>query len=268
MAGGPAAAAGKQVATKNYAAMAKKSASRGSFRYVHVAFWDDKEPWPNHWGRQGDNPFKNSYGWLRYRWMVHDVRIYGFRESFRRWYYLLDVWRMRGERIFAGEDDNGNRYWFSHMSKANAGLKGGRFIEPADPHWFRGQDHHTPSPAWLLWLAGNTAHTPAQIKARGEWGPHGRQAGGIVPWRVQHRGDTFTSGNDPGALPSNQMLVSPWYKLLKESGFSHFNMNMNPVHAPFLGEHDVRQEVVEDFYRHLGPYTRWSRGHDHDEWRN
>jgi hypothetical protein len=251
-----------------YAAMAKQSASRGSKRFVYVDVWDSREPFPNHFGRQGDNPFKNSYGWLKIRWLIHDVRIYGFRESFRRWYYLLDTWRNRGERIFAGEDDLGNRFWFSHMAKAPSGFRGGRFVEPADPHWFRGQDHHVCHPSWLLWLGGCTAHTPAQIKARGEYGPHGRLAGGTVPWRVQHRADTCLQGNDPCAIPNNQMLVSPWYKLMKESGFANFNYNTNPMHHPFAGEHDVKQEVVEDFYRHLAPYCRWSRGHDHDEWRN
>uniref|UniRef100_A0A7S1PZB5 NADH dehydrogenase [ubiquinone] 1 alpha subcomplex subunit 12 n=1 Tax=Neobodo designis TaxID=312471 RepID=A0A7S1PZB5_NEODS len=256
-------------APAKYAAMTRKSAQRGSFRFVYVDVWDSREPFPNHWGRQGDNPFKNSYGWLRFRWMIHDLRIYGFRESIRKWYYLLDCWRMRGEKIFAGEDENGNRYWFSHMSKAVSGLRGGRFIEPADPHWFRGQDAHTPSPRWLIWLVGNTAHTPAQIKARGEWGIHGRMGGGTTLWDVKWRQDMIGHNNDPGPLPNNQMLVSPWYKLLKESGFTHFNKQTNPLNNPhFTHDHDVKQEVVEDFYRHNAPFCRWSRGHDHDEWRN
>lgn len=255
-------------APAKYAAMARKSASRGSFRFVYNSTWDDREPWPNHFGRQGDNPFKNSYGWLKFRWLVHDVRIYGFRESFRRWYYLLDTWRNRGERIFAGEDENGNRYWFSHMGKGlTMGLRGGRFIEPKDPHVLRGQDAHTPPPKWLLWLVGNSAHTPAMMQARGEWGIHGRQWGGGV-WSVRHKLDHLHQGNDPTWLPTNSLLVSPWYKLIKESGFAHFSYNSNPAHFPFAGEHDVKQEVVEDFYRHNAPHARWSRGHDHDEWRN
>ena len=260
--------ASKAVGASKYAAMTRKSAERGTHRYVHVAMWDDKEPFPNHFGRQHDNPFLNSYGWLRFRWMVHDVRIYGFRESFRKWYYLVDTWRNRGERIFAGEDELGNKFWFSHMAKGASGMKGGRFVEPKDPHWFRGADYHVCHPSWALWLAGCTAHTPAQIKARGEWGPHGRLAGGQTTWRVRHRADHHHTGNDPSYVPVNAMLVSPWYKLLKESGFSRFNHNSNPSHHPFAGDHDVKQEVVEDFYRHQAPFCRWSRGHDHDEWRN
>jgi len=259
------------VATRGaqYAAMTRKSASRGSFRYVHVAIWDDREPFPNHFGRQGDNPFKNSYGWLRFRWMVHDVRLYGIRESIRKWYYLQDTWRNRGERIFAGEDELGNKFWFSHMSKATSGIKGGRFVEPKDPHWFRGQDYHVTHPSWMLWLAGCTAHTPAQIKARGEWGPHGRVCNGTTMWNVRWRADHVQGhGNDPTYVPSNTILVSPWYKLIKEAGFSRYIYNMNPVHAPFAGEHDVKQEVVEDFFRMQAPTCRWTRGHDHDEVRN
>ena len=256
------------VTGEKYAALARKSASRGSFRFVYNAHWDDREPWPNHFGRQGDNPFKNSYGWLKFRWLVHDVRVYGFKESIRKWYYLLDTWRNKGEKIFAGEDENGNRYWFSHMSKATSGIRGGRFFEPADPHWFRGADYHTPPPKYMAWLLGMTAHTPAQIKARGEWGIHGRQTGGQVLWQVRHRQDFMHQGNDPTWLPNNQMLVSPWYRILRESGFAHFNYTSNPSSAPFIGEHDVKQEVVEDFYRHTAPAARWSRGQDHDEWRN
>lgn len=256
-------------APAKYAEMARKSASRGSKRFVYNDIWDSREPFPNHFGRQGDNPFKNSYGWLKIRWLVHDVRIYGFRESFRRWYYLLDTWRNKGERIFAGEDENGNKYWHSHMSKRTSGQNGGRFIEPADPHWFRGQDYHTPPPSWALWLAGVVAHTPAQVKARGEFGPHGRAQSGQTMMAYRHSATHgIMTGNDPTHVAHNGMIVSPWLGLLKESGFANFNYNANPVHEPFAGEHDVKQEVVEDFYRHTAPFCRWSRGHDHDEWRN
>lgn len=69
-----------------------------------------------------------------------------------------------------GIDAYGTKYWQSFTS---VGDNGWRWFEPADPHWFRGRDQVTPPPEWYKSLVGHTAHTPQQMKARGEWGMHG-----------------------------------------------------------------------------------------------
>jgi NADH:ubiquinone oxidoreductase subunit len=257
------------VGANKYALMARKSAQRGSKRFVYVQAHDDRQAWPSNRGRgQTDNPFKNYRGWTRFRWCVHDVRIYGLWDAGKKFYYLLDSWRQRGERVYCGSDELGNQYYMSHDSCGQSN-KHGRMVIPADPHVLRGQDGHCCPPEWQAWLHGNLAHTPAQIKARGEYGPHGRISKSNTMWNVRWRSDNFNQGlaNDPTYTPTTSVLVSPWYKLMEESGFSVYNYNMNPTHAPFLQPHDVKQEVVEDFYRQQHAFCRQSKGQDHDEWR-
>lgn len=261
--------ADKALAQK-YADMARKSSKVGSKRFIYWPAHDEVQPFPGHQGRQHDNPLKHSYWATRVGWLIHDVRLFGLREAARKWYYLIDVWRNRGERIFAGMDELGNKFWFSHVAKgANLG-RGGRWMEPADPHWFRGQDYYAAHPEWTRWCAGVTAYSPAMLKARGEGGMHGpSMGGGSTPFKVKYQQGMLQHHHaDPTYVPQTTMIMSPWYKLQNEAGWACFHHHQIPVHAPFAGEHDVKPEVVEEFWRHTAPFCRWSRGHDHDEWRN
>ncbi len=251
-----------------YGEMARKAAARGSKRYVHLPIWDDRHPFPMHRGRGSDEPIRNFRGWTRWRWLIHDFRVFGFKETVRKHYYLGENWRQKGERIFAGQDELGNKYWYTWDAPRN-GV--GRWVEPADPHHFRGQDAQTCPPPWQTWLNAMVAHTPAMIKARGEYGMHGRMAGAHVTFNYRWHKDiwNFGMGNDPTYVPTTGMIMSPWYKLLKESGFSRWVPNRGlPTHMPMVQPHDVKQEVVEEFYRGQNAFCRWSKGHDHDEWRN
>ena len=253
-----------------YVAMTKIAASRGSRDFVCVPSYDERMPWPNYKFRGTDEPLKHFRGWTRWRWMIHDFRVYGFKEFVRKHYYLGECWRQKGEKIFAGQDELGNKYWYT-WDGARGNNNNGRFVEPLDPHHFRGQDAQTCPPAWQMWLQGMMAHTPAIIKARGEWGLHGRTNGAHVTFTYRWHKDlwNFGMGNDPTYVPTTGMVLSPWYKLLKEAGFSRFVPNIGlPTHMPMVQPHDVKQEVVESFYRGQNAFCRWSKGHDHDEWRN
>lgn len=248
------------------AELARKSASRGTYYFSFNDCWDSRQPWPQHRGRQGDNPLANFGGILRYKWFIHDCRQFGFIKTITRWYYLCESWKGRGEKIYCGMDEIGNKYWTTNDA---AHINGARFVEPADPHWFRGQDAQCCPPMWQQWMTYCTAHSPAQLKARGEYGPHGRQ-GRMHPFNVQWHQSAIVLGlgTDPTYVPQTGMLVSPWYKRLKEGGFCRWVTNVvYPTDPPFMGPHDIKPEIVEDFYRNNNLNCRWSKGHDHDEWK-
>ena len=246
--------------------MARKSAGRGSYRFVFLTHHDDKFPFPPKLTHHDDNPFRNNKIWFRFRWLIQDLRMFGAWETLRKIHYLQIVWLRKGEKIYSGRDENGNTYWNSHQGCRG---QGGRWMEAVDPHWFRGADFHAAPPAWEAWLRGMIAHTPEQIKARGEYGTHGR-IGGTNPWSIGfYTGQIASHGIDPTYVPQTAVIFSPWYKTLKEAGFARWAINTSmPLYAPLVQPHDVKPEVVEEFYRGQAAYHRWSRGHDHDEWKN
>jgi hypothetical protein len=250
------------------AAMARKSASRGSYRYVHVTAVDDRQSFPPVRVPHQDNPMKHFRAWNRLKWLAQDVRMFGAREVFRKWYYLGPVWHKKGEKVFVGRDENGNTYW-TGFDSFGRGLMN-RWIEPVDPHWFRGGDFTASTGGWYMWMAGHIPHTPAQVKARGESGPHGRQGSQVHPYNIHYyTGMMQSHGIDPTSVPQHGMLISPWQNHIKEAGYTRWVTNCGmPIHMPLTQPHDVKPEIVEDFYRGQAAYQRWSRGHDHDEWKN
>ena len=250
--------------SRRMAEMTRKSAQRGSKNFVWVQPFDERMYWPSWRGQQSDNPFAQWRGTWKFRWIIMDFRIFGFKEAIRKNWYMQCAWHSRGERIYMGTDENGNKYWQSWDAQRSGG---GRWVEPADPHWFR-ICTHVPPPAWQMWLGGVMAHTPAIMQARGEWGPHGRMAKSLTPFNVRWRADLMTSvGNDPTHVPSNSVFFSPWSSLLKEAGYARYIYNRNPMWAPMVQPHDLKQEIVEDFFRRDMPFCQWHRGQDHDEWR-
>lgn len=250
---------------QKFAEMARKSASRGSKNFVWLQPHDEKMAFPSYRGKQSDNPFINWRGTWKFRWILMDFRIFGFKEAIRKNWYMQNVWHARGERIYMGMDENGNKYWQSWDAQ-RAG--GGRWVEPVNPHWFGGWDCHTPPPAWQMWMAGAIAHTPAIIQARGEWGPNGRLFKAHNPFNVKWRPDLLTTaGNDAAHCPTNSVFFSPWSNILKEAGYSRYIYNRNPMWVPMIQPHDLKQEIVEDFFRRDMPFCQWHRGADHDEWK-
>jgi hypothetical protein len=252
----------------DFALMAKKSAGRGSKNYVHLTMHDDRNCYPARNFQWDDNPFRAWRGWQRWRWLIHDIRVFGSWETLRKNHYLQAVWHKKSEKIYHGRDENGNTYWSTNDGMR---IQGGRWIEPVDPHWFRGSDAYTCPPDWFGWLTGNFAHTPAEMQARGELGLNGRCGGTTHPWHLEYVPGMFLlgAGLDPTFVPQTTVVFSPWYKQMKEAGFSRWVNNIGrPLTLPFMGEHDVKDEVVEEFYRGQAAYQRWSRGHDHDEWKN
>lgn len=248
-----------------FAEMARKSAARGSKNFIWLQPHDERMYFPSWRGKQSDNPFVNWRGTTKFRWVLMDFRIFGFKEAIRKNWYLNNVWHARTERIYMGTDENGNKYWQSWDAQRSGG---GRWVEPADPHWFRGWDSHTPPPAWQMWLGGAIAHTPAIIQARGEWGPNGRLTRCHSPFNVRWRPDlTQHTGNDASHCPTNSVFFSPWSNILKEAGYSRYIYNRNPMWVPMIQPHDLKQEIVEDFFRRDMPFCQWHRGADHDEWR-
>lgn len=253
-----------------YAQLAAKNSKCGSKNFVYTKTWDDPMPLPRHQGRQGDNPFLEFLGWIRLRWCIHDFRMFGFKGAIRKHYYIGEAWRRKDEKIFVGKDDNGNKYWLTRRSKGSFFC---RIVEPVDPHWFRGQEPHVAPPMWLKWLMHNMAHTPAQMKARGEYG-HNSRLGMPMPFNIKHspfaipnQGQTF--GREPLYCPAPGMLINPERKVLEEAGWSRWTINKGvPTHMPFVGVHDYSDEVVEEYWRGHWAFGRVSKGNDHDEWKN
>ncbi|RNF12036.1 NADH:ubiquinone reductase (H(+)-translocating) [Trypanosoma rangeli] len=97
-------------------------------------------------------------------------------------------------------------------------------VEPVDPHWFREQAPYTTSPMWLKWMQGNAAHTPAQMKARGEW-DHTSLLGMPLPLNIKY--DEFSLINADEIFSRDTMwvaapcfLVNPERRALEEAGYS------------------------------------------------
>lgn len=255
---------------ERYGEMAARASKVGSKNFVYNPMHDDKMAFPRHHHRQSDVPWRDSMTWARWRWIVHDFRMFGLWGALRKHYYIGESWRRKDEKIFVGKDENGNKYW---LVRRSAGAMTSRIIEPKDPHWFRGQSPHTASSIWLKWLQGNVAHTPAQIKARGEWGLNSR-VGQPLPFNIKY--DDFSPINwgsiwsrDPMWAPGPGVLVNPEKKVLEEAGYSRWVVNQgSPVYMPFCGVHDYSDELVEEFYRGQWAFGRVSKGNDHDEWRN
>jgi hypothetical protein len=253
-----------------YVVMTKKSAERQSMNFVHCSHWDDFANFPMNHNRQGgadDRSFKNYRGWTRYKWAYHDFRLFGFWTTIRKHWHDPFLSR-RGERIFAGKDEVGNKYWFTWDGTSSFN---NRWYEAPDTHPLRaGADPWACVPKWIYWLAKCHAHTPAQIAARGEWGPHGRNPGKVTPFNVLWDKDMLVNWHsDPGYLPSNWHILSPYYEMQREAAFTRYGPNRGmPVHMPMVQPHDIKPEVVEDFWRNQQAWCRWSRGQDHDEWKN
>ncbi|EPY35670.1 hypothetical protein STCU_01004 [Strigomonas culicis] len=227
-------------------------------------------PGPRHNARQSDLPWKDSLTWARWRWIMHDFRMFGLGGFIYKHVYIGEAWRRKDEKIFVGKDENGNKYW---MARRTQGTLFSRFVEPKDPHWFRGQAPHCAPPTWLKWLQFNAAHSPAQVRARGEWGLNSRM-GMPLPFNIKY--DDFSPLNwgetwsrDPMWVAGPLQLVNPERKALQEAGFSRWVQNQgNPLYMPFCGVHDYSDELVEEYYRGQWAFGRTSKGNDHDEWRN
>lgn len=263
-------AMGSNPLAARYGAMAVKASKCGTKNFVYTKAHDDRHPAPRHHHRQSDVPWRDSFWWNRLRWIVHDFRMFGLAGAIRKHYYIGECWRRKDEKIFVGKDENGNKFW---MSRRTQGSLFTRFVEPVDPHWFRGQYGHAASPMWIKWLQGNSAHTPAQVKARGEWGLNSRM-GQPLPFNIKY--DTWSPVNwgeeytrDPMWVPTPTSLLNPEYNALKEAGFSRWMHNKGmPQYMPFCGVHDYSDELVEEFYRGQWAFGRTSKGNDHDEWKN
>lgn len=253
-----------------YAAMAKSQTEVGTKHYYHFPPLDDAMPWPAHHARQHDNPLKECFPWVRWQWTLHDFRIYGLWKALKKNYYMGEQRRRKDERIFCGKDENGVCYY---MARRSRGSHQGRWFEAPDSHWFRGQDMHAPPALFHKWLTGNAAHTPAQVKARGEWG-HNSRMGIPLPFNIRHRSWHLLAGGiafmrDPTYIPGAGHIVNPQYKIMEEAGFSKWGVTNKgyPMHMPFAGVHDFSDEVVEEFFRIHSPFGRANKGNDHDEWR-
>mmetsp|Transcript_880 Transcript_880/g.954 ORF Transcript_880/g.954 Transcript_880/m.954 type:complete len:271 (+) Transcript_880:19-831(+) len=261
-------AAGSNPRALDYARKAAMNSKVGSKNFVQTPFWDDRMPLPRHQARQHDNPVKDFLGWVRYRWIFHDFRLFGFRGFFRKHYYIGEAWRRKDEKIFVGKDENGNKYWFARRSK---GAQNTRLVEPVDPHWFRGQDGHCAPPMWQKWLNGNLAHSPAQMKARGEYG-HNSRMGQPLPYTIKHAPYAMPMGagvsREPSWVPYSGHLVHPEHKAMREVGWTRWERSKNnPQYMPFCGVHEYSDEVMEEYYRGTWAFGRLNKGNDHDEWK-
>lgn len=258
--------------SKKYGEIATRSSKCGSKNFVYTKMYDDRQPAPTHIHRQSDVPWRDAWSLQRYRWMVHDFRMFGLWGALRKHYYIGESWRHKDEKIFVGKDENNGKYW---LVRRNGGSIFARIHEPVDPHWFRGQSHHAIPAMWLKWMQGNTAHTPAQMKARGEYG-HNSRVGMPLPFDIAHdewtpltQGGHYQYTRDPTFALSQGMLVNPERKVLQEAGFSRWAKNMgHPIYMPFCGVHDYSDELVEEYYRGQWAFSRRSKGNDHDEWKN
>jgi hypothetical protein len=252
-----------------YAAAAKNASSVGSKKFVFFPIHDDRLG--TSFGSKGrtDNPILNSWWCQKYRWIWHDFRMFGLFGTLRKQYYFGEAFRIKCERIFAGKDEEGNKYWFTRRAACQT-----RMVEPVDPHWFRGADAGGQHPAWQKWLFQHTAHSPAVMRARGERSmmTHWVDTNTFlnVKW---HRHSQFfhaATTRDPGMF-HNASLLNPDYKIMEEAGFSRwFQLQTNvggPVHPPFFGEHDFSDDLVEEYYRGQWAFCRSNKGTDHDEWR-
>ena len=160
-----------------FAEMARKSATRGSKNFIWLQPHDERIYFPSWRGKQSDNPLLNWRGTWKWRWILMDFRIFGFKEAIRKNYYMSVAWHHRGERIYMGSDENGNKYWQSWDAQRSGG---GRWVEPADPHWFRGWDSQTPPPACVTRSPGTSGATTC-----GTWSTSRRASSHTAPSRRQ-----------------------------------------------------------------------------------
>lgn len=261
---------GSNPAASKYAVQAVKASKCGSKNFVYTPVHDNRHAFPRHHHRQSDVPWRDSFSTQRLRWIFHDFRMFGLWGAIKKHYYIGEAWRRKDEKIFVGKDENGNKYW---MSRRTTGALQNRFIEPKDPHWFRGQEPHAAPPMWIKWLNGNAAHTPAQVQARGEWGLNSR-LGRTLPFNIKY--DNWSPLNwgsmwsrDPMWVSGPGMLIHPERRTLQEAGYSRWVVNQGqPAYMPFCGVHDAPDELVEEYYRGQWAFGRTSKGNDHDEWRN
>lgn len=254
---------------ETYAAAARTSALGGTKKFVYYPMHDDRYNWSIGSKGRTDSPIINAWWFTKYRWMWHDFRMFGLQGTARKNYYFGDAWRAKDERIFVGKDQLGSKYWFFRRGGGN----GTRLVEPVDAGWFRIDSGGNP-PAWIKWLMGHTAHTPATMEARGE-------ASIMTSWcdsqnfinykwsrttQFLHEGRT----RDPGYF-LNASLLNPEYKVIEESGFSRWYQTQasasGPIHPPFFGEHDFSDDLVEEYYRGQWAFCRANKGNDHDDWR-
>lgn len=255
---------------KRYGEMAVRSSKVGSKNFVYTKSHDDAHAFPRHHHRQADNPFRKNFTFQRWRWTLHDFRMFGLFGALRRHFYIGEAWRRKDEKIFVGKDENGTKYWQSRRAQGTFHV---RIVEAADPHWFRGQSPHTAGPMWLKWAQGGAAHTPAQMQARGEWG-HNSRLGMPLPFNIKYNewsplnaGEIFT--RDPTWVAAPGLLVNPERRALEEAGYSRWVREKGqPMYMPFCGVHDYSDELVEEFYRGQWAFGRESKGNDHDEWKN
>ena len=255
---------------KDYAAMARQSASRGSKHFIYNEKWEEPSTYMFRHQRGTDNIFAEWRAWRRLQWHIHDIKVYGLLGFVKKFHWLNDVWRSRAsEKHLQGIDELGNKYWAAWDSKGcGSGMKLGRFIEPKDPHWLRGTDWNAAPPAWHAWLRGLIAHTPQQMKARGEFGPFGRMKDQYPfkwHWEDWH---VFQNNDDPGFLPSNNHHMSPWYKNQQEQGFNvDEGETLDARHSDaFMKPHDMKPEVVESFFSRINSNRTHYRSLDSDEW--
>lgn len=253
----------------DYAAMARNSSQCGSKRFVFHHEADERKLFPNS-GQQrfSDNPLRYWRGATRFGWVLHDFRVFGLWGNWKKMYYMGLAWYKKGEKTLQGIDENGNKYWESLESGASQ-FGRARWVEPADPHWFRGGDMHCAAPGWRLWLSQGVMHTPAVVKARGEWGAHGR-AGNQTPWNIKYYcGMLENHGIDPAYVPQEAVIVSPWLKMHREAGWARWsNTTLFPTWTPLEQPHDLKPEQVEDFFRMQPHANTMTRGYDNDWWGN
>ena len=252
-----------------WGAVAKQSSKVGSCRFVFLPQNDDRQNFRFNKGLT-DNPFRDHWGWVKWRWNFHDFRMFGLFGALRKHYYIGEAWRRKDEKIFMGKDPSGNKYW---MGRRSGSSNYGKIIEPADPHWFRGQDPGGTTAPWHKWLTSQSAHTPAAVRARGELGRNSHSTNN-GPFNYKHtRFDHLlrfhNTWRDPGYCFDAQLL-NPDYKVLEEAGFSRwFQMQAQvsgPVHPPFFGEHAFSDDLVEEYYRGQWAFCRSNKGTDHDNW--
>lgn len=255
---------------QKYGQLAAKASKCGTKRFVYTKMWDDRHAFPRHHHRQSDVPWRDCFTFARYRWIVHDFRMFGLWGALKKHYYIGESWRRKDEKIFMGKDEHGNKYW---MARRTSGVLSGRLIEPADMHWFRGQSHRAASGLWQKWLQQNLAHTPAQIQARGEYGLNSR-VGRTLPFNIRNELWSpigFADGNyrDPSYIPGPGSLLNPERRQLEEAGYARWaNMSGIPQNMPYCGVHDESDEMLHEFYRGQWAFGRASKSVDSDEWKN
>jgi hypothetical protein len=215
--------------------------------------------------------FKNSLAWRRYRWYFHDFRMFGLWGALRKHYYMGEAWRRKFEKIFCGKDELGNKYWQSFETTGSYHM---RFFEPKDPHWFRnGLFSHAPT--YRRWLLYGVAHTPAQVRARGEYGHCSRMGNPVMDIRYSPNMMPFglDLGNSaiqqgPAPVISVHCILHPDHKKMKEAGFTRWTWNQGfPTTVPFSGDHGCSDELVEEYFRMHWAFGRTSKANDSDGWK-